>query len=1411
MKRASKRLINAIIALVASVILCIGMCLAWFAMNNDVSGNGMQTQVKSGDIVDFKVTAYYLNYDNNAYSVTEGNFTLNGNDIEVDHNNDKIINTLTSESGGSTQKDVMRPYSVSGEYTTAVLFKVEYEIVDGSEKKFRIFAECDENSRLKVSPVENSTTDFTSYLSNTVNFVSATQSATPSGTSTFAEGDDTTPDYTYTAGAESTAFVGGVGLREKSFHIGLKDGIEDTNKTDGNNYTDIEYFIMDYEKERFTYISSLLLESGGGLNSSLTLTGDVVLGIEEYIEGETVTPTDINVDDKAYNFSSAYKQSMSTVDIMTPNWQFVVTYSDGSQKIIVGTNTNLTISGVTTTTVGNGTATATYKEGTAQAISCSVPYTIGLTITGGSGVAVEKTLQLSALGLGDTTITWSSNNTSVATVSSAGVVTGVAEGTATITATAKGYNESDTSTYYLKAEYVITVTEKEVAVTGVTLNTNTLSLGIGSNATLLATVAPTNATNKAVTWSSSDATVATVVDGVVTALKASDTTVTITVKTVDGEFTATCSVTVSATVAVEKVTISGTTSEIAVGGTTTLTATVTPTTANDKTVTWSSSNESVATVSGGTVTGVSAGTVTIYAEAGGKSGSYTITVTGVKLDKTSATLTMGSTLELTATAYTTAASYTFSWATSNASVASITFTDNVCTVTPVAESETAVTITVTLTIGDNTYTATCSVTVAARSYTVTFYDDDGTTVISSPTFKEGAIITKPSNPSKTATAQYTYEFEGWYTAASGGTKVEFGSITATEDVSYYARYTATLNKYTVTWKNYDGSTLETDTNVEYGTTPSYDSAEPTRAADAQYTYTFSGWSDGTNSYGKAETLPEVSGEVTYTATFSTTTKEYTVTFVMNGHGTQVNEQTVEYGSKLNSFTEPTASGYTFGGWYTDEGLTKAFNVSTDTITGTTTLYAKWTEDSPSGTNVIYTFGKADESDNTNAGFTISGHSYSSSTITYNGNTCTNAIKMESNTNITFTLATAQKIKIVTDTASKKIKIDGTGYTTDAEGDLGVYVKELAAGSHTLTKGDTMNLGFIILNYEPIAVTSITISGDNVVVAGRTITLTATVLPANAENKTVTWAIKSGSEYAEINSSTGVLTGKAQGSVTITATADGVTSEDFGVTVNAAELENLEYSGTTNYTVSTTAVTPDWLFTATYSDNSTKVVTSGVTLAGDINEDGTISIASAGNYSVTASYTENGITKECTVAYTVTEESGGETGSSASITADNCGVSAGNNFASKTNDLFTLENTSSSSSATYTVTELLAAGGGTSATANDSSGLTFSNAFLPNSATNVSMTVTAKKAITVTVYYTVSDSKFNSQSQSKSGYLQWTINGGTQKSDSNTSSKDGRTAYAVNISLSSGDVLVLTSSGNRLVIFGVVAEEVTNAS
>ena len=136
------------------------------------------------------------------------------------------------------------------------------------------------------------------------------------------------------------------------------------------------------------------------------------------------------------------------------------------------------------------------------------------------------------------TVTWSSSNTSVATVSSAGVVTGVAAGSATITATTQDGGK--------KATCAVTVKAASVAVTGVTLNKTSLSLGVGKTSTLTATVVPSNATDKSVTWSSSNTSIATVSSaGVVKGVKAGSAT--ITVKTNDGGYTATCAVSVHKT------------------------------------------------------------------------------------------------------------------------------------------------------------------------------------------------------------------------------------------------------------------------------------------------------------------------------------------------------------------------------------------------------------------------------------------------------------------------------------------------------------------------------------------------------------------------------------------------------------------------------------------------------------------------------------------------------------------------------------------------------------------------------------------------------------------------------------------------------------------------------------------------
>ena len=221
------------------------------------------------------------------------------------------------------------------------------------------------------------------------------------------------------------------------------------------------------------------------------------------------------------------------------------------------------------------------------------------------------------------TVTWRSSDTSVATVSNGGdnvgKVTGVAAGEATITLQVG--NLTDTCT--------VTVTQDEtVAVTGIELNKTELTLTEGGSETLTATVTPDNATDKTVTWASNKESVATVENGVVTAVGEGTATITATA----GGYEASCVVTVNpATVDVTGVTLDKTSATLYINGesgtnTVTLTATVTPDNATDKTVTWTSNKESVATVENGVVTAVGEGTATITASAGGKSAACTVTV-----------------------------------------------------------------------------------------------------------------------------------------------------------------------------------------------------------------------------------------------------------------------------------------------------------------------------------------------------------------------------------------------------------------------------------------------------------------------------------------------------------------------------------------------------------------------------------------------------------------------------------------------------------------------------------------------------------------------------------------------------------------------------------------------------------------
>ena len=167
---------------------------------------------------------------------------------------------------------------------------------------------------------------------------------------------------------------------------------------------------------------------------------------------------------------------------------------------------------------------------------------------------------------------------------------------------------------------------QKVAVTGVAVIPRSVTLKVGETKEIIATITPANADNQNVSWSTSNSSVATVTNGLITAVSAGEATITAT--TADGGKTATCAVTVTAVyVPVTGITIDqGATAEVEEGKTITLTATVQPDNATDKTVTWSSSNDAIATVVNGVVTGVTPGEAVITAKAGDKTATCTVTV-----------------------------------------------------------------------------------------------------------------------------------------------------------------------------------------------------------------------------------------------------------------------------------------------------------------------------------------------------------------------------------------------------------------------------------------------------------------------------------------------------------------------------------------------------------------------------------------------------------------------------------------------------------------------------------------------------------------------------------------------------------------------------------------------------------------
>lgn len=320
---------------------------------------------------------------------------------------------------------------------------------------------------------------------------------------------------------------------------------------------------------------------------------------------------------------------------------------------------------------GSATITARATDGSGVYATCAVTVASSVPVT---SVSISKTTLALTKGQTSTltatcvpstadnkTITWTSSQNAVATVSDEGLVTAVGSGTAVITAQSANGK---------KATCTVTVT---VPVTSITLNQTTLELTKNEASSLTATCLPADATNATVSWTSSKASVATVdANGRIVAIAPGTATITAAV----GSVKATCTVTV-----VNPVTSISLRSSLdcALGDVVTLVATCLPEDATNATITWTSDNTGVATVtSSGVVTAKGAGTATITAKtANGVSATcvvtVTIPVTAITISSETLALYLGESHQLTATCAPANASNTaIKWASSDESVATVT-------------------------------------------------------------------------------------------------------------------------------------------------------------------------------------------------------------------------------------------------------------------------------------------------------------------------------------------------------------------------------------------------------------------------------------------------------------------------------------------------------------------------------------------------------------------------------------------------------------------------------------------------------------------------------------------------------------------------------------------------------------------
>ena len=801
-------------------------------------------------------------------------------------------------------------------------------------------------------------------------------------------------------------------------------------------------------------------------------------------EGENLTLTATITPDNATNKNVSWKSSNTSV----------ATVVDGTVSALKTGTTIITVA----TEDGGKTATCNVTV-KAKVASVSLDKT-EITLTEGDTHILTATIN--PYNATNKNVSWKSSNTSVATVSN-GKVTALKAGTTTITVTTEDGGKTATCN--------VTVNEKIYSVENISLDKTSAILFEGETLVLTATINPYNATNKNVVWSSSNTSVATVVDGKVAALKAGTTTITVT--TEDGNKTATCDVMVNAKVT--SVSLDKTEVELTEGDTHILTATINPDNATNKNVIWSSSNASVATVSNGKVTAVKAGTatITVTTEDGGKTATCRVMVNekiypvdGLSLNKSIAVLYEGETLTLTATITpSNATNKNVIWSSNNTSVATVA--------NGVVTALNAGTAIITATTEDGGKAATCEIIVKTKvtgvsldKSDVTLYEGENLSLIATIAPDNATnknVVWKSSNTSVATVV------DGEVTALKAGVATitvttEDGGKTATCNVTVKAKVASvSLNKSEASL--YEGETVSLIATIT-----------PSNATNKNVIWSSSDTSVATVLNGKVTALKAGTTSITVTTEDGGKTATCNVTVKAKVVGVSLNRTAVTLyeGESFTLIATITPENATNKNVIWSSSNTSVATVANGEITalevGSATITVTTEDGGKTAKCYISVKAKVERVSLDRASITLTeGDTYSlTATITPSNATNKNVIWSSNNTSVA-TVVDGKVTALKAGTATITVTTEDGGKTATCD---------------------------VIVNEKIYPVEGVLLDKTSLdVVVGNTVTLVATVKPSNATNKNVIWT-SSNTSVATV-SATGVVSTLLPGTVNVIATTE----------------------------------------------------------------------------------------------------------------------------------------------------------------------------------------------------------------------------------------------------------------------------------